>query len=85
MCLAKLQILLLFCVSMLLKYYLDSSFKQRDRIYSTLDQKQGIVIPILQNEATDVNQESLAVSKFLNCVSVAGRSPLRIGIKPLFF
>ncbi|MCC5642872.1 hypothetical protein LC607_07935 [Nostoc sp. CHAB 5824] len=23
--------------------------------------------PILQNEATDVNQESLAASKFLNC------------------
>ncbi|MBW4457766.1 MAG: hypothetical protein KME55_36890 [Nostoc indistinguendum CM1-VF10] len=25
------------------------------------------LIPILQNEATDVNQESLAASKFLNC------------------
>ncbi len=29
------------------------------------------VIPILQNEATDVNQESLAASKFFNCVSAA--------------
>lgn len=44
-------------------------------------------IPIIQNSATDVNEESLAASKFLNCVSVrgasrreAGRSPLQIGI-----